>query len=137
MGLDNGVLVKSTKRQLTRADLPAGLLYPFEKDYGEGIEIAYWRKCWGFRNDIMNSFGWRFAAEDTCNFEISKPSDVLDFIEIIASWLDEERWENYGDSIWTYEEIHRNLLHSLVNLGMMYAYMLTNPDVYLEFYDSY
>lgn len=136
MGLDNGVLVKSTKRQLTRADLPVGIFYPFEQDYGDGIEIVYWRKCWGLRTDIMNTLGWRTSL-DPYRYEISKPAQVLEFIEVVASWLDEERWEEDGNSIWTYEEIRRNLIHSLVNLGMMYAYMIDNPDVYLEFYDSF
>ena len=136
MGLDNGVLVKSTKRQLTRADLPVGIFYPFEQDYSDGIEIVYWRKCWGLRTDIMNTLGWRTSL-DPYRYEISKPAQVLEFIEVVASWLDEERWEEDGDSIWTYEEIRRNLIHSLVNLGMMYTYMIDNPDVYLEFYDSF
>ena len=50
MGLDSGLLVKSDKRVLTRDMLPAGIMYPFENDYNNDIEIAYFRKCWNIRN---------------------------------------------------------------------------------------
>ena len=58
-------------------------------------------------------------------------------IEIIASWMDEERWENEGDSIWTYEEAKHNLVNWIINLAIAYGFMLENPDVYLVYYDSY
>ena len=104
MGLDNGFCVKSNKRKLTREDLTMGIVYPFEKDYGEGIEIIYHRKDWGWRNDIMNTFGWRTASIDQYKFELERLSDVLTLIELTAKWLDKGRWEDEGSSIWEYEE---------------------------------
>ena len=137
MGLDNGIYVKSNKRQITREILPAGIDYPFENDYNNEVEIVYWRKNWGLRNAVMNYFGWRLASEEQYKFEIEKPEQVLNFIEIIASFLDENRWENEGDSIWDYNEIRHVLIQNIINLAMIYTFMLDNPDVYLEFYDSY
>lgn len=136
MGLDNGIVVKSNKRQLTRNDLPTGIVYPFNEDYQNDIEIVYWRKCWGIRNEIMNTFGWRFI-EDQYQFEIDTPEQVFKLIEIIASWLDEKRWDEEGDSIWEYDTMRSTLITNIVNLSMIYIYMFSNPDVYLEFYDSY
>ena len=136
MGLDNGILVKSNKRQLTRNDLPTGIVYPFNEDYQNGIEIIYWRKCWGIRNEIMNTFGWRFI-DDQYQFEIDTPEQVFKLIEIIASWLDEKRWDEEGNSIWEYDTMRSTLIANIVNLSMIYIYMFSNPDVYLEFYDSY
>lgn len=136
MGLDNGIVVKSNKRQLTRNDLPTGIVYPFNEDYQNGIEIVYWRKCWGIRNEVMNTFGWRFI-EDQYQFEIDTPEQVFKLIEIIASWLDEKRWNEEGDSIWEYDTMRSTLITNIVNLSMIYIYMFSNPDVYLEFYDSY
>ena len=137
MGLDNGIYVKSNKRQITREILPAGINYPFENDYNDEVEIVYWRKNWGLRNAVMNHFGWRLASEEQYKFEIEKPEQVLNFIEIIASFLDEDHWENEGDSIWDYNEIRHVLIQNIINLAMIYTFMLDNPDVYLEFYDSY
>ena len=136
MGLDNGILVKSNKRKLTREMLPEGIKYPFENDY-DGIEILYWRKNWGIRTEVMDTFNWRLAPEDEYRFDIDTPADVMTFIEIIASWLNEDRWETEGRSIWTYEEARPVLIQNIINLAMIHAFMTENPDIYLEFYDSY
>lgn len=137
MGLDNGIYVKSNKRKITREDLPVIINYPFEKDYNDNVEIIYWRKCWGLRNDVMNTFGWRFAPEEQYIFEIDKPEQVLQFIELISSWLNEEKWQEEGDSIWDYNEMRETLIQNIINLAVIYMYMIMYPDVYLEFYDSY
>ena len=137
MGLDNGLIVKSDKRKLTRDMLPPSIVYPFEKDYNDGVEIIYHRKDWGWRNEIMNVFGWRFIADYEREFEINTPDEVKTLIDITASWLDAERWENEGNSIWSYDEIRHHLVQDIVNLALIQAFMENNPDVYLEFYDSY
>ena len=137
MGLDNGLLVKSDKRVLTRDMLPAGIIYPFENDYNNDIEIAYWRKCWNIRFDVMNHFNWRFESDTQWQFPIDKPEQILELIEILASWLDEERWEEDGNSIWTYKEVRQSIINAIVNCAIIYTFMLNNPDVYLVFYDSY
>lgn len=135
IGLDNGIYVKSNKRKLTRADLPVGIRYPFGKDYNEQIEILYWRKNWGLRNAVLEHFGTRFT-EDYIT-EIDTPDKVLDLMEIIVNFMSEEAWEEDGNSIWTYEEILPVLKNNIVTLALMVGYMQENPDVYLEFYDSY
>ena len=137
MGLDNGIYVKSDKRKLTRDMLPIGINYPFKSDYNDEIEILYWRKNWGLRNDVMNTFGWRISAEDQYKFPIEKPEQVLGFIELIARWLDEERWEDESSSIWNYKEIRPVLIQNIINLAIIYTFMISNPDIYLIFYDSY
>ena len=108
-------------------------------DYADNIEIIYHRKDWGWRNEIMHTFGWWDNKSDTqYKFELEKPSDVLLLIELTAQWLDEERWENEGSSIWGYQESARkHLITDISNLGIIYGWMLNNPDAYLEFYDSY
>lgn len=140
IGLDNGFYVKSDKREITRDKLPEGIQYPFEKDYGEDVEIIYHRKDWGWRTDIMNSFGWRDPNlfDDNSRYLIETPAQVLELIELTARWLDEERWLDEGNSIWDYQETaRRHLIEDIMNLTLFYSFMQTNPDVYLEFYDSY
>ena len=70
-------------------------------------------------------------------FDIDTPKQVEQIIEIIASFLDEDRWEYEGNSIWSYEEMKPVLIQNIVNLAAMMQYMEQNPDVYLIFYDSY
>lgn len=137
MGLDNGFIIKSNRRELTRQDLPAGISYPFEKDYTNGIEIIYHRKDWGWRNSIMKTFGWYNDLLTQGEFIIDKPVQILTLIELTAQWLDEMRWENEGQSIWEYDEIRPILIRDISNLAILYGFMLNNPDVVVEFYDSF
>ena len=137
MGLDNGFYIKSNKRQITREMLPAGIKYPFDTDYNNEVEILYWRKNWGLRNRIMATFDWYKLPVEQYKFEIDNPMQVLTVIEIIASFLDEEKWEDEGNSIWSYTEIRPILIQNIINLALVHAFMCENPDVYLEFYDSY
>ena len=137
MGLDNGFYVKSNKRQITREMLPTGIKYPFDTDYNNEVEILYWRKNWGLRNRIMATFDWYKLPVEQYKFEIDNPMQVLTVIEIIASFLDEEKWEDEGNSIWSYTEIRPVLIQNIINLALIHAFMCENPDVFLEFYDSY
>lgn len=133
MGLDNGIYVKSNRREITRDILPESLVYPFD---GNDVEIAYWRKCWGLRNNILNVLGTRFA-EDNYKSEIDTIEKVQDVMDVIYYFMDKEHWESEGDSIWEYENSIRGLRDDYMNLVIMIEFMKDNPDVYLVFYDSY
>jgi hypothetical protein len=84
----------------------------------------------------MNTFGWR-TKDDECQFQIDTPAQVLTLIELFARWLDEERWEDEGNSIWEYKDVRERLIMDITNLALIYGWMASNPDAYLEFYDSY
>ena len=86
----------------------------------------------------MRTFGWWNTSVDQYKFKLENPADVLTLIELTAGWLDKERWEDEGNSIWEYENSARkHLIEDISNLAILYGWMLNNPDVYLEFYDSY
>ena len=137
MGLDNGFYVKSNKRQITREVLPSIIKYPFEKDYNGNVEIVYWRKNWGLRYGVLDILGKRFASESEYRFEIDKPETVEEIIQLLVEFLNPEKWEEDGQSIWTAEEVRPGLLRDIINLAAIHTFMCENPDVYLEFYDSY
>ena len=137
MGLDNGILVRSNHRKITRVMLPEGLVYPWEEKYDgpEGVEILYWRKNWGLRNRVVGTFPCEKAGE--YYYIIETPAQVFELIRIIVSFMDKERWEEDGDSIWDYDDILPILQQNVINLAIIASFMQNNPDVYLEFYDSY
>ena len=142
MGLDNGFYVRSNRRKLTREMLPAGINYPYDKDFDNYIEVIYHRKDWGWRNSIMKEFGWKDVnmcddISDMKAYLIETPAQVLKLIEVTASWLNEEKWENEGNSIWEYESARRHLVEDIINYSILYSFMQQNPDIFLEFYDSY
>lgn len=134
MGLDNGFRVKSNMRKIERKDLPEDISYPFDKDYGDAPEIVYWRKCWGLRDMVLSIVE---KEEEKYIYEIDTTSQIIDIMRGIIEFMNEETWEEMGRSIWTYQEIREHLAYDLVNFSLMIGYMKQNPDVYLEFYDSY
>lgn len=134
MGLDSGILIRSNRRAIRREMLPEELVYAFDRDYGESPEINYHRKDWGLRNDMIHYFG---GENSTGYYNIETPSQIFDIIRIIVSWMDKEKWENDGDSIWDYDEVLPRLQQDIINLAIMAAFMKNNPDVFLTYYDSY
>lgn len=136
MGLDNGFLVKSNRRKIERKDLPKEIVYPFEIEYdGEAPQIVYWRKCWGLRDMTLN-IATPKDKEKYC-YIIDTPTQVIELIKGLVRFMDEDSWEEHGDSIWSYEEFKPHLEKNLINFALILGYMNENPDVYLEFYDSY
>lgn len=138
MGLDNGIYVRSNHRKITRAMLPEELVYPWDEKYDdpeEGVEILYWRKNWGLRNVVVRTF----PCEDASRYSyiIETPAQVFELIRIIISFMDKEKWEEDGNSIWDYEDILPILQQNIINLAIIASFMRNNPDVYWVFYDSY
>lgn len=137
MGLDSGCFVKSNRRKITRDMLPSEINYPFEKDYNDFVEIFYHRKDWGLRNKILNVLTIDNENEEKGYYLIDTPSKIFEIIKIITYFMNKEKWEEDGDSIWDYDEILPILQRDIINLAIIAAFMKNNPDIYLVFYDSY
>ena len=138
MGLDNGIIARSNRRKITREMLPEGMVYPWDEKFDSpegGVEILYWRKNWGLRDIVVNTFP---VYEDTgYDYLIETPQQVFELIRIIVPFMSKEKWEEDGDSIWDYDEILPILQQNIINLALIASFMKNNPDVYLIFYDSY
>lgn len=116
--------------------LPEELVYPWDEKFDQdGIEILYWRKNWGLRNIVVNTFP--VEDDNSCYYLIETPQQVFELIRIITSFMNKEKWEEDGDSIWDYDEMLPILQQNIINLALAAAFMKNNPDVYLIFYDSY
>lgn len=140
MGLDNGVVVRSSKRPVTRDILPSELVYPFDREYIAGeVEIVYWRKNWNLRNAVLDSNAVFPTEASAYEFSIDTPAQVFELIKIIVSFMNKETWEDneYGSTIWDYDEILPILQQNVMNLAIIASFMINNPDIYLIFYDSY
>ena len=62
---------------------------------------------------------------------------IFKLISLIVEFMDKKTWEEEGDSIWDYDEELPILRQNVINLAIIAGFMENNPDVYLEFYDSY
>lgn len=133
MGLDNGIIIKN----YTRAQLPKSFRYPFEKDYVlDEVEICYWRKCWGLRNEFLNTCFSRRKDEEFY-FKLGV-KEVEELLNIITYFLKHPKaWDEYGDSIWTYKNFKPQLKNQKHNLKVLARWMKKNPEAEVVFYDSY
>ena len=128
MGLDNGFICKNIKRN----EIPSYVRLPWDcRD--EDIEIAYFRKCWGIRGEIIRLL---HVKDDEYKIPVEK-EDIIPIVKILMKYLDREYYDENADSIWEYDEYKENIQHSIINLMWLRVYMETHPDVTCYFYDSY
>ena len=128
MGLDNGFICKNIKRD----EIPSYVRLPWDcRD--EDIEIAYFRKCWGIRGEIIRLL---HVKDDAYKIPVEK-EDIIPIVKILMKYLDREYYDENADSIWEYDEYKENIQHSIINLMWLRVYMDAHPDVTCYFYDSY
>ena len=128
MGLDNGFICKNIKRD----EIPSYVRLPWDcRD--EDVEIAYFRKCWGIRGEIIRLL---HVKDDEYKIPVEK-EDSIPIVKILMKYLDREYYDENADSIWEYDEYKENIQHSIINLMWLRVYMETHPDVTCYFYDSY
>lgn len=133
MGLDNGIVLRRKDRQ--KIELPSFVKDMWESiDTDGAVELAYWRKCWGIRDRIINLFG---GENDNGHYNIDA-NKLLEIIKILNKFLHKEYWDEYADSIWEYDEHIERSVEILINLSWLSWYMLKEQDnIEVYFYDSY
>jgi len=125
MGLDNGIYIKKAGQD-EKVKLP-------ERYSFWGDEIAYWRKCWGIREAILEVLA---ENEEEYIYHISRPQ-LKRIIEALKLFNNKAYWDEYADSIWTFEEFKHSRRKILRNLKWLYRYMYFDPSLEVYFYDSY
>ena len=151
MGLDNGIRLRMSKELAARAPVwVLGYLDDIDTlPSGETDgEICYWRKCWGYRNAIMDITGDCF--NDNGDTELTL-ADCEKFVEVVEQSFDstsdiddiEPRFkfdEDCYSSCWNAREVVVNYLRMTYHLQAICNWLRDNagPDDYeIYFYDSY
>lgn len=136
MGLDNGICVK--KNALTQlTNLEERFSTPSSTD--SFIDITYWRKCCGIRDDIIRYLCNKYdvSENDIGTFELDT-NDINKIISIVSSWRDKKKWNSESNSIWTWKEIKDSLVQNLIDLTYLLVKMEDYPGGFeVYFYDSY
>ncbi len=147
MGLDNGIVLKAkedirvpNELILTKYDIRGSFnsddidepLDIILKD--EQVEICYWRKCWGMRNEMIHCL-------EKCNLDTEYtykiPLDELDEVcDIINKFTKEKYYNMYARSIWDWDEMVDRLKLQVARLEWCKE-LLREDKIELEFYDSY
>ena len=129
IGLDNGIIVRNAKNK-----------YKGIKDFWDGIDagndivVAYWRKCWGIRDQILTVLNE--DLEGGRDYKLGL--DELEYvIKLLKEFTKREYWDEYADSIWTFDEFKNNQKQIIKNLKRLYREMNKYPNIVVYFYDSY
>jgi hypothetical protein len=131
MGLDNGIVLKDTTRQ--NIETPWFVSFPFDNDYDNKLDVCYWRKCWGIRNEIKRILHLK-DNEYKCKVE---EDDIPAIIRILEKYLDKDYWDDNAESIWIYDEYKPHLIQQIKNLLWLREYLRTYKRAECYFYDSY
>lgn len=130
MGLDNGIMVKKTNKIAKFFNKKKYSYYDY--DGVCEIEIAYWRKCWNIRNQILNILDVTKDNDSHAEISIPKMKEIIRFLKS----LNEKNWEDYGYSIWSWDEQKKSIKYQIKRLKRLLLIMKFY-DVEVYFYDSW
>ena len=130
MGLDNGIYIKGYRKKpfYVKDDL----YYQSNQ-----IDLAYWRKYWGLRNDIINIIYENYYGNDSevllSENQIKKIRNLI--MEITFS---KKRYLESCSGYWDYN-IYSVLrgIRQMINLTWAARQVRKNPEVEVFWYDSY
>lgn len=136
MGLDNGIILKLANRKIPK-DFPESEAWWIDKaeDVAKDGEmhVAYWRKCWGIRGDILSIL---HAGQEGGEYPV-EAEDLPAIRRALIKYLRPDYWEEKADSIWEFEEMIEPMLNILLNLKWLEGYLKSHPKDSAFFYDSY
>ena len=135
MGLDNGICVKRNEETSKIPELRR-FREPYDKDCKYDFEIAYWRKCWNIRNDIL----WilKNGQGEEYTYSITKES-LNQVIKLLESY-NSENFEDSGTCIWDWDApgwpYSAQIAADIENLRRLRK-LMDKYDLKVYFYDSY
>ena len=129
MGLDNGIIVKKNGTTIEMyKNKSRYITYEWDTDF----EVAYWRKCWNVRADILwLTNGWRHDQ----SYTVLDKDDIYHIIKLLKSY-NKNTWDK-SETIWSWKEHKKINKRHIRNLKYLYKYMKKHDDIEVRFYDSY
>ena len=130
MGLDNGIYIKGYRKKpfYVKDDL---------YDQSNQIDLAYWRKYWGLRNDIINIIYENYYGNDS---EVLLSENQIKKIRtlIMEITFSKKRYLESCSGYWDYN-IYSVLrgIRQMINLTWAARQVRKNPEVEVIWYDSY
>ena len=130
MGLDNGIYIKGYRKKpfYVKDDL---------YDQSNQIDLAYWRKYWGLRNDIINIIYENYYGNDS---EVLLSENQIKKIRILIMEItfSKKRYLESCNGYWDYN-IYSVLrgIRQMINLTWAARQVRKNPEVEVFWYDSY
>lgn len=148
MGLDNGIYLRM------KSPYNGELLKYFKdtfKDYDapeyDYLEVAYWRKCWDLRREIIEVLDLRDdghrkeltvgakPGDGECEFEINR-KEIKRILKVVKHFDNPSVWDR-SNSIWTYKEIHKSHKRNKKHLKKLVEILKEHPEYTVVWIDSY
>ena len=135
MGLDNGICVKRNAETSKISELRR-FAESYDKEGKYDFEIAYWRKCWNIRNDIL----WilKHGQGEEYTYSITKES-LNQVIKLLESY-NSENFKDGGTCIWDWDDpkwpYSAQIADDIENLRQLRK-LMDKYDLKVYFYDSY
>lgn len=138
MGLDNGLICANAPKTKEFDRFRDG--YHAENR----IEFCYWRKCWDFRNEIIDAglgldagIQWK-NPEKPLDYKYLNVPQLEEFREILVKYTDPKYIKEHNeDSMWDDDEIIGIMQSELTKLDYFILLMKQSPGLKVYFYDSY
>lgn len=129
MGLDNGIYIKGYKKK------PFYVKDDFY-DQSNQIDLAYWRKYWGLRNDIINIIYENYGNDSEVLLSENQIKKIRNLIMEIT--FSKKRYLESCGGYWDYN-IYSVLrgIRQMINLTWAARQVRKNPEVEVFWYDSY
>lgn len=131
MGLDNGLCIKRNEKSMNIYGKVKRFEDDWDKEHKYDFEVAYFRKCWNIRYIIAECIGGFYDN----GYTQVKREHIPDIIDALNS-LNADNWEDYGSSIWEFEEQEPHIKRYIENLEYLYE-LMGEHDLDVYFYDSY
>ena len=129
MGLDNGIYIKGYRKKpfYVKDDL---------YEQSNQIDLAYWRKYWGLRNDIINIIYENYGNDSEVLLSENQIKKIRNLIMEIT--FSKKRYLESCGGYWDYN-IYSVLrgIRQMINLTWAARQVRKNSEVKVFWYDSY
>ena len=128
MGLDNEVVIKKNDKTVGIEDKLGALFEEHRNEYS----VAYYRKCYNIRNEILYIINHRFDEEYEYTLDVECVEQIIEYLQSLTA----DTWNDSGSSIWEWEEMEDNIQQDIESLSAL-AELMQEYDLDVVFYDSY
>ena len=129
MGLDNYIMLKKHKSKVVNKLL--SYIFTYDKYFDE-FELRYYRKSWNIRGIVFDETSSTFNEHHELPIMHKEVKAIIKKFES----LNEDNWERFGTSIWSFEEMKEAIQRDIKILKRLY-FLMFFLDLQPYFIDSY
>lgn len=139
MGLDNGIILETNKPIVYKPWFTGFEIIKEDCTPNRFIyDLAYWRKCWGLRQEIFEAIGEK-VDDETYEYNLGL-EELKNIIKVLFTVNNPYKWDVLS-GIWDYEDstIGKMIFYQIGTLLWTYEWWNKRPQDIIRcyFYDSY